>query len=206
MSFFDGLSEALAPHTNKLNDTIAVHGSAIYAKLHAIEKANSDLARGDIGDHWDRIIIKRHFEAEENFVVREVPLSEIFSIQAIVVDGIKEKSPAFIILGGGVMIHSVIKEGIGFEGIGGDQIFLPGEKVEVQAREAGNINCVITVIRRLSPVEKAAQQMGRGTEFYGPHNVHEVSRDVIMSRNGLWTEPQPEVAAEEGLKETLPVR
>ncbi len=205
MGVFDGLSEALHPHVNALNDTISVHGAAIYGKLHAIEKASLDLARGDIGDYWDRILLKKKMATGETVVLREVPLNEIFLIQAIASDGVQEKSPAFAIFANNMLIQAVPKESVGFNGVGGDQIFLPGEKVEINAREEGNINCVITIIRRVLPVEKASTQYGRETEVFSPNNTHEIARDVIMSPNGVWSEPAPEVAKGEGLTEVLPV-
>lgn len=202
--FFQGMSESLSPHAKKLNDTISIQGAAIYAKLHAIERATLDVGRGDLGDHWDRILIKQKMKAGETIIPREVPLNEIFLIQCIASDGVQEKSPPFVITANGLLVESVVKEGLGFEGISGNQVFMPGEKVEVTAREEGNINCVITIIRRLMPVEKATTQLGRGTEFFSPNNTHEIARDVIMSPNGEWTEPQPETAETEGLKEVVP--
>jgi len=202
MSMFDGLREALTPHRQKLEASAHVHFAGVNHRLQKIEQAVFDLGRGDIGNRWQRFQVKRNFTGAETIELAQVPVNEMWLIQAISSDGIQEKSPAFVIESGGVLIESVIKEGIGFEGIGGDQVFMPGEEITVTTRGAGKVNCTITIIRRQLPSPTIVEDRGPSAERYSERNVHEVGRDVIMSPNGIWGEVPPEVSPTEGRLET----
>jgi hypothetical protein len=193
MGLFDELSKALTPHSKRLNENIGFQGALLHRKLHAIEHAVHDLGRGDIGDHWQRFVIKRKFGANEQVEVMLCPINEIFLIQAISSDGVQEKSPAYVLEANGVLLESVIKEGLGFEGIGGNQVVLPGETLTITARAEGNINCVVTVIRRPYPGIKITTEFGRDSDQYSHRNVHETARDVIASKTDIYTEPVAEI-------------
>jgi hypothetical protein len=194
VGLFDSFSEALAPHASKLNDTLAFHSAAIHNKLHAIEVAVSDLGRGDIGNKWQRFSIQKKLESGVEFEIGVCPVNEMWLIQSISSDGVQEKSPPFVILANGILIESIIKEGLGFEGIGGNQVVMPGEKLSIIARETGNVNCVITIIRREYPVQKKLTDMGKDTDRYSPKAMHDPARDEIESRTGQYTEQQAELA------------
>lgn len=195
MGLIEQLSEALKPHTDKLGQDAAFHMRAVHNKLHAIENAVNDLGRGDIGSKWQRFQIKKKFEGAETFEIGVCPVNEIWLIQALSSDGVQEKSPAYVILANGVLIESVIKEGLGFEGIGGDQVVLPGETLELVTRAAGSINCVITIIRREYPVIKKSTDYGRDTDRFdrSDRSTHDVNRDQLMQRLGsTYHEAPPE--------------
>lgn len=201
MGIWEGLSEALKPHTDKLGQDAAFHTAAIHNKLHAIELAVRDAGRGDIGDKWQRFQIKKRFASGEDEEIATCPMNEIWLIQAISSDGVQEKSPAYVIEANEVLIESVIKEGLGFEGISGNQVVMPGEELTITARAEGNINCVITVIRREYPVIKKARDMGRGTELFSPRQTHNVERDEILSRLDQYGSREGAIAATEGRTE-----
>lgn len=199
MGIWDGLSEVLGPHVERFNQNMGFHTAAIHNKLHAIENAVFDLGRGDIGNKWQRIVVNRKFLSGEDFEVGTVPINEIWLIQAVSADGVQEKSPAFVILANGILLESIIKEGLGFEGIGGNQVGLPGERISVTARAEGNINCVITFIRRQYPVSPVNYDTGKGTKRAAMRNTHEVSRDEIAHRlPDTYAEPPPQTIASEG--------
>jgi hypothetical protein len=80
------------------------------------------------------------------------------------------------------MLESVIKEGLGFEGIGGNQVVLPGEQLTITARESGNVNCTITIIRQLIPTNRVMADYGKGTEVHSPKQIHDIARDEIAQR------------------------
>jgi hypothetical protein len=199
MSIWNGLSEAMDPHIKSTQAAATLHMAALQTRLHSIERAVSDLGRGDIGNKWQRFSVRRKFLAGEQFEVGTCPINEIWLLQALSSDGVQEKSPAYVIEANNVLIESIIKEGLGFEGIGGDQVILPGEIMTMTARAEGNINCTITIIRRAYPVSHIAFDKGKDTDMYSPRNTHEDERDVIMSRTGLWREPGiAEIAPTEG--------
>ncbi len=199
MSLFENLSEALKPHTDKLSNDAAFHMAALHAKLGSIERAVFDLQRGDIGNKWQRFQIKRKFAEGENFEVGTCPINEIWLIQAIAADGVQEKSPAFVILSNGVLIESVIKEGLGFEGVGGNQAVFSGEILSITARAEGSINCVITVIRRPLPVPPIMTDYGKGTERFSPKAIHNPERDEIQAKlDTVYESREPAIAATEG--------
>jgi hypothetical protein len=198
MGIWEGLSEAILPHREKMKQDAAFHMAALHNKLHAIESAVHDLGRGDIGDKWQRFQIKKKFASGEDEEIGTCPMNEIWLIQAISSDGVQEKSPAFIIEANELLIESVIKEGLGFEGISGNQVVMPGEELSITARAEGNINCVITLIRREYPVAKKLRDMGKGTEFYSPKAIHDVQRDEIMSRLDQYGAREHALAPTEG--------
>lgn len=199
MGIWDGLSEILGPHIAKMDEHLAFHTAAIHGKLGAIERAVSDLGRGDIGNKWQRIVINRKFAENEEFEVATVPINEIFLIQAISSDGVQEKSPPYVILANGILLESIVKEGLGFEGIGGNQVGLPGERLSVIARAAGSINCVITFIRMPYPTTGVSFDRGKGTERTSARNTHEISRDAIAERiPQTYAEPAPQTIGSEG--------
>lgn len=202
MSLFDGLREALDPHTKNLQTTLHVHFQATNTRLERIEKAVLDAGRGDIGDHWQRFQIRKKFAAAETVEIGACPMNEIWLIQSISSDGVQEKSPAFTIEANNILIESIIKEGLGFEGIGGNQVIMPGETLFVTSRAEGNVNCTITVIRRLLPVVPIVADMGKDTEQYSPKNTHEISRDAIgQTLASVYQEGPPQLAPTEGRRE-----
>ena len=198
MGFFDGLTEALAPHSEKLRQDMLFHGTAIHGKLHAIERAIFDLGRGDIGNKWQRFSVQRKFAEAEDFEVGTCPVNEMWLIQAISSDGVQEKSPAYVVLANGILLESVVKEGLGFEGVGGNQVVMPGERLSITARASGNLNCVITVIRRQYPTTPTMTDMGRDADRYSPRSTHDPARDEITSRTGQFVEQPSELAPTEG--------
>lgn len=201
MGIWDGLSEAILPHREKVRQDAALHVTALHNRLYAIENAVHDIGRGDIGDKWQRFQVKRKFAAGEDEEVGTCPMNEIWLIQAISADGVQEKSPAFVIEANEVLIESVIKEGLGFEGISGNQVVMPGEELTITARAEGNINCVITLIRREYPVIKKLRDMGRSTERYSPKAIHDVNRDEILSRLDQYGPREHAISPTEGRAE-----
>lgn len=199
MTLMQSLRDALTPHVNTLVDHGAFHAAAIHNKLSAIEKAVSDLGRGDIGNKWQRIVIKKAFAGAETVELIQCPLNEIMLIQSISSDGVQEKSPAFILEANGILIESIIKEGLGFEGIGGNQVLLPGEVLSVTSRAAGNVNCVITVIRQPIPMNPVSADVGHDVRRASMRNTHETSRDAIAERMPqTYQEPTPQTISSEG--------
>lgn len=198
MALSDTIREAFEPLFHRGSNQLQIHAINIANRIRDLESAVSDLGRGDINDHWQRIQVKKTFAGAEIIELGVCPRNEIWLIQAIAADGVQEKSPAFTLEAENVLIMSVPKEGLGNEGIGGDQAILTGERLFMNVRAAGSINCTITFIRQQKPEKAVIKDMGRGTEQYSPNNTHEVSRDLIESRSGLWTEPAPETAATEG--------
>lgn len=199
MSIWTGLKEALDPHVKTATEHTAFHMAALHTKLGAIENAVHDLGRGDIGDKWFRVVIKKTFAAAETVELFQCPLNEMFLIQCISSDGVQEKTPAFVLEANGVLIESIIKEGLGFEGIGGNQVLLPGEVLAVTSRAAGSINCVITGIRRVTPVIPTSADIGKDVRRSAMRNTHEVSRDAIAERiPQTYQEPSPQTLASEG--------
>lgn len=198
MGLFDGLAEIIDPHVREARAQIALHAQSLDMRLQGIEKQVSNLGRGNFGDKWQRFVIKRKFTENETYEVGVCPINEIWSIQAIATDGVQEKSPSFIIMANGVLLETVNKEGLGYEGIGGNQVVLPGERLEVLARAEGNINCVITVIRMKDADVPLPTEYGRSSEQFSPKATHEIARDEIASRTDQYTEPAPAVAATEG--------
>jgi hypothetical protein len=198
MSIIDQLSAALTPHREAMQEHLAFQGVALHNRLHAIEQAVNDLGRGDIGNKWQRIVTNKTLTSGEDVELGICPINEIWLIQAIASDGVQEKSPPFVVLANKVLIASIIKEGIGFEGIGGNQILLPGERLSVVARETGAVNFTITFIRRPYPGVKIPTDMGRSAERFSPRSTHDTGRDEIASRTDRYSEQAPELAATEG--------
>lgn len=198
MGLFDGLAEALDPHSKKWQHMFSLHMQGVNNRLEAIERATSDLGRGDIGNHWQRFQIKRKFESGEEFEIGICPANEMWLIQSISSDGVQEKSPPYVLLANGLLIESVIKEGLGFEGVGGNQVVMKGERFSILAREAGSINCVVTIIRRTLPVSEWQYDNGRANKQVAGKNTHEIDRDAILARTLQYREPAAEVRPSEG--------
>lgn len=195
---FASLREAIRPHAENLNGEIALQGARLHSRLARIEGAVSDLARGDIGDNWQRFVVRGKKKAEE-IELGICPLNEIWLIQSIASDGVQEKSPACVLLVNGILLESVIKEGLGFEGISGNAVVLPGESLTFLAREEGNFNLVVTLIRRQIPVVTLQDKTRDipSSDRHPPRSIHEPERDAILGRV-QYTESPPEVAATEG--------
>lgn len=201
MGFIDEISKMLGGHIQTMDKHLQFHGAALHQRLHSIEHAISDLGRPDFGDKYFRIVVKKKIEAGEIGTAIElytVPINEIFLIQSIAADGVQEKSPAYILNSNGILIESIIKEGLGFEGIGGNQVLLPGETLELVPRAAGSINCVITVVRKVLPSSPMNFDKGIGTERVSPRTLHDPRRDEILSRTSTYVEQPAEIAPTEG--------
>jgi hypothetical protein len=194
MSVIDSLQEAFSPHASRLNQTIANAAVIIDKRLKIIERA---LVREDIYEHWQRFIIKRKFSSGEEFIVAEAPMNEMFAIQAISSDGVQEKSPAYVILANGILIESVIKEGLGFEGVSGSQVVLPGETLSIVARAEGNINCVFTVIRKPYTYQPLPRHAANNVPLLQGSNTHEPERDLIATAQDRWQESPRETGTVE---------
>lgn len=193
MGIYDEIRNILAPHANSLNKTIAVTGMAISNKLDLIEKKASDAFKPDVGDKWIRFNIKKEFAGAETEELGEVPQNEIWKVHALVVDGIQEKSPAFIITGSSsVLFFSVIKEGVGTETVGGDLVLLKGERLAITTRGSGKISATLHLIRMKVPTVPFHDVTGEPEGALEPINTHDPKRDVIMSETGQYTETQPE--------------
>lgn len=200
MGIFKDLSDALKPHSDKLNATIALERAALDGRLQRIEAAMSDLGRGDIGNKWQRFVVNGKLKAE----LKEIgtcPINEMWLIQAIAADGVQEKSPPCVLLASGVLIESIIKEGLGFEGVGGNQVLLPGEVLSILPREEGSYNISILIIRRPLPVIPTATQYGRDADVFGTKGTHDENRDMIAARLGPYPEQPAIVEASEGRRE-----
>lgn len=190
MKFAEQFAEALTPHSTRLNQTIAAAATAVHSKLSNIEKAASDLQRADFGDKHFRIRLSGKLKGENELA--EVPINEIWSVQWIAINGVKNKTPAFSLKADSVLFFAALKEGTGLETVGGDIVLLPGEAINLTMEEEGTIEGTIDIIRRKVPVEPVRQQTGPSREQLETVNVHDPRRDIITNPNGIFAETPPE--------------
>lgn len=185
MGLFDDLSKALSPHANKLNETIGFHGWLLHERLQRIEEGIGTLGRPDIGDQWFKRVIKAKLPAGETELFT-VDLNEINPVQFMTVNGLTLKSPAFTIQAGGAMVLAAAKEGVGQETIGGDIVFLPGERVSIIMAEEGNVEITLGMTRVLTDRQTVPIDYGRSEELLAGRNTHDPKRDVITTSTHPW--------------------
>src|SRR2546430_4870921 len=184
MGLLDDISNILTPHASRLNQTIASTGVFLHSKLDAIEEAIRESAQADWNDRWFRLNFKKKIKGEEELA--ECPVNEIWAIQAITVDGLQEKSPAFIVLlDQRILLFSVIKEGLGTENVSGNIVVLPGETISILAREEGAFSFTIHMLRHKIQV-KPTMQHSRAGELVQGRNTHDPERDIIRSKTGIY--------------------
>jgi hypothetical protein len=196
MGFIDELGKMLRPHSMALNQNIQQQGSLIHSILDSIEDAIRYAPT--VEDRWERIRFYKELAAEEMVELREVPVDEIWLIQAIVADGVHAKSPPGVIQANGLLISSLIKEYAGTEKIGADVVALPGEIITLTAREKGTFSFVIHLIRKEYPQAKRKAATGSSYERVAGINTHDPQRDVIESRTGQYLELPGETRNAEG--------
>lgn len=200
MGIFKDLSDALHPHAERLNATIALERAALDGRLQRIEGAVSDLGKGDIGNKWQRFVVKGKLKAEE----REIgvcPPNEIWLIYFLASDGEKEKSPAAVLLASGVLLTALSKEQVLQQGVGGDQVILPGESLIFLPGAEGNYNFTILVIRRPIPTIPTATQYGRDADVFGTKGTHDENRDMIPNRVNVNYQEQAPTVDPQGRRE-----
>lgn len=197
MGLFDELSKALAPHAHKLNDTLTLQGALLHTRLARIEDALLD--RPLTIDAWFRMHIgPAQFTGEEPRELAVVPMNEVWLFQAIVSDGVKVTSPAYVIECGGNLISSVIAQGVGTEKLGGDVVGLPGEKIVLTARTTGTVSACFHIVRRQLPAQKLPKAPSASTEGVVGSNTHDPARDLVTARVGTYQELPPEIADSTG--------
>lgn len=189
---FDELSESLNPHVQKMHEMFNFHGFLLQERLARIENAIGTQGRPDIGDLWFKQVIKGKLALGETEFFT-VDLNEYNAVQYITINGLTAKSPAFTITAGGAMVLAFAKEGVGQETIGGDIMFLPGERISIVTAEAGTFEITLGLTRIMIDKQGNVVQYGRSEELLATRNTHDPNRDVIMSRTGLWTEDPSEV-------------
>lgn len=193
MKFLDEMKAMFLPAANNLNQTIMSASVIVNHKLDLIHKAASDRGKPDIGDYTLPINFKKEVTEGETTEVATCPVNEIWAVQALVVDGVQEKSPAFILtIDRASMIASVIKEGVGLETIGGDIIVRRGQTISITPRTTGKVSLTIHVLRRMIPGPKHQDLTGEPGGLLEPYTTHETERDVIANPTGQWTENPPE--------------
>jgi len=190
MGVFDGLAELLAPHAQRLNGTIAASSAHVGTKLDDISES---LNRATALSKWFRIQIAKELPAEKQ-EIGQVPMNEVWILQSLVVDGIQNKSPAFVIEADNALIASVIKEGVGSEKF--NVAFLPGEEITITPREKGFIRAGINIIRQPIPAQNKPSQSTNtpSSDRVTPVNTHNPARDIIESQTGIYQDeiPHPE--------------
>ncbi len=191
MGLFDELSRSLAPHSNRLNDTINTHGQLLHYRLAQIEKGISSLGRPDTGDNYFRIAVNKKFAIGETelFVVG---MNEFYPVQFITVNTGTKKTPAFTINANAIAVLAVGKEGTGTETIGGDVVLLPGERVTIDMEAEGEVELTLGMIRiRTDPTGRAVNY-GHSEELLVGRNTHDPARDVIKTSTTPYESTPPE--------------
>lgn len=207
MSLLDDFVSKMTPHITRLNANIAIQGSAIRGHLERIEQHASDLGRGDIGDIYFRRRFTQALTANERALVNRVPLNEIWLLQSMCANGQVLKSPAFMVDASRIPVIYIVKEGGGYEGIGGNAVFLPGDEIGITTQETvgeNNLDVTFTFIRRIiPPQDKVQANLGPNAERVGGKPSHDPNRDEIAAEVGPWQESPPEIRDTEGSQDIV---
>jgi hypothetical protein len=205
MKFIDELVQSLTPHSNRLNQTIAASAVMLQTKLDKIESAVSDLGSPDVGDRWIRINFKRKLKAKEwvelslfGETPAEVPMNEIWAIQALISNGVEEKSPNFQIAFDEIsLVASVEKEKVGLETFGGRVVGLPGETLFIRAEAEGVVSITLHILRRRNPTVASYRHDAGAIPLLQGRNTHEIPRDLVAASQDSYPEPPREVGTNE---------
>lgn len=192
MGVFDELAKILAPHSHRLNENIATQGALLHGHLSGIQNALDDLGRPDFGDKWRRIPLRGELGAEE-IELDTVPMNEVWAVQAIAIYGVAAKTPAFAITSAGQLVYAYTAEKTEYVNVGGNIVFLPGEKIAITPAAEGAFVGSISIIRRPIPDIVKRAQTGHSSEVSAPVNTHDPQRDVLESRTGQYRELPREV-------------
>lgn len=205
MGFIADLTDGLAPHVDKLNSNLALHGTLIHGRLRGIQDAVDDLNRPDFGDKWIRFAINKKVPSKEPIQIGTVPMNEAWEFQAITLNGIQRTSPHFLLLANGIMVGSYVKEGIGTETIGGDQVLSPGEELTIENQEAeGIVQATLMFTRIQIPTVPRPTTGESGIDGLMPRNTHEPNRDIIPGREpGTYIENPSELKPEDLIPDRL---
>lgn len=181
MGLIEQLSQALEPHSKRLNDTLHLQGALLHQRLAGIERNVSDLGRPDVGDKWYRIVIKGKLQPGR-LELGEVPMNEEWMLQSIVTDGITQKTPNFIVEANNALIFASPAEFNDSRNFGGNVAFLPGEVIYITPRIEGLFYVTINLTRRRMPIASKETQLGYGADKTQAINTHDPARDVIRQR------------------------
>lgn len=198
---WDDVGKVLAPHSERLNQTLNLQGALLHQRLASIEAHVSDLARPDVGDTWRDLgfngLTGGVFQPKD---LEQVPMNEIWMVQAASVLGAAAVAKVVVRANKKLRIVMPVSATLPTTfGAGGNVVFLPGEVITVEGEAEGQAEISITVIRRKLPVTKMPAQMGKSGDVLGSQNTHDPARDVITSRTGGYTEVAPEVQNQDGL-------
>ncbi len=97
---------------------------------------------------WLRVHLSGTFSASTT-ELSVVPVNQYWELRYIVTNGLTLKSPGFIVRANDYLLLVVGKEGYGQELFGGDEVALPGEKLNLTVNGAGSLDCTIVFKRKL---------------------------------------------------------
>lgn len=179
MGLVDDANKAAQTHVQQITSRLDL----MCTLLTRFNEQVSDLGRPDTGDIKHRLVRKQKYTAGEPASVNRIgePRGhEYWMIQAIIVNGLPNKSPAFVLRTSiGALLASVVKEGMGSEPINGDLIVMPGEEIFIEPEETGTFDFTIYLVRRKLPGRYADAGAGvSGEAFdYRARGEHEPGRD-----------------------------
>jgi len=163
MSILDDASKQLAPHTKHLGGIIERHGTAIAERLSELTQS-SDLGRPDTADDFKFLTVRKTIAPGiytfDNLVGGlddgGPTLGEIWLVQAIALNGVPGKSPAFAIrTNTGRLIYGAKAEENAVDTFSGSVVLLQGEILEMEVALEGSFDFTITVIQRKFPRQPA---------------------------------------------------
>lgn len=190
MSFIEDASNALAPHTRHLTNSLNYHGARLDQKLSELVQL-SDLGRPDTGNVFKFLIVQRKKLPLETVPLNLITgiqndeagpsLGEIWLLQSLVSSGSTPKSPQFNIrTNTGRLIYASSTEGNSNEKYGGDIILLQGEVLIFEPSAEGVFDFTISVILRKMPRQRPDAGYGVSEEYYEGQSrtqEHEPERD-----------------------------
>ena len=203
MNVFQQLSEALRPHRESLEQTIAY-------RLHCIEQLLehgnrlSDLGKPDTDDQFLRLIRKGKFPKET--LLGRPRLGEYWLIQAVTNNGVAIKSPAATIRTNvGAVVAVLTKEAVVNLLLNGTVVALPGEELILEPEAEGEYDLTVHIVRRKIPQHvpdaTAGQAQGDELDPRSPSSRYEPERylpDILPGWQGVEVPAEVMAGVQEG--------
>jgi hypothetical protein len=170
----DDASRQLAPHTKHLGGIIEKHGAAIAERLSELTQS-SDLGRPDTADDFKFLTVRKTIPAGQYTFDNLVgglddggpTLGEVWLVQAIALNGLPGKSPAFALrTNTGRLIYGAKPEENNVDTFSGSIVLLQGEILEMEVPLEGAFDFSLTVIQRKFPRQEPDAGWGVSEEQY----------------------------------------